>query len=273
MFGTNQYLRHHPVGHPFERDATEAGVRQAVRDGGRRGGSPRRRSRRPTAWPAAVDLRRRADSARSAVVHHRHHVAEHERLLLVVGDEHRRDPGLGQQPVHIGADLRPAAWCRGSRTARRAAAPRGAGRGRGRGRPVAAVRPTACPEGARPPAEADHVEHLVDRARPPLAPGQPVGDVLGDGQMGEQRPVLEHHPDPAVLGGTTHVRSSLTRPPTHDQPCVGPLETGDGAQQRGLAAATRAEQSAHCRGVDRQRHPAQDSRVSEPLLDAGDRER
>ena len=49
------------------------------------------------------------------------------------------------------------------------------------------------------------------RGPPAVAAGQAVADVLADGEVREQRPVLEHHADPAPLGW--HVR----RRPRHDR--------------------------------------------------------
>src|ERR687898_345113 len=55
--------------------------------------------------PFRSGTRPMAVSANPAGQHHRHLVADYERLLLVVGDEHGRDPEVGQQPLDLGPDL------------------------------------------------------------------------------------------------------------------------------------------------------------------------
>ena len=49
--------------------------------------------------------RRSLELADSAVVHHRHPITEHERFLLVVRDEHRRDTQVAQEAVDFAAHL------------------------------------------------------------------------------------------------------------------------------------------------------------------------
>ena len=56
---------------------------------------------------AAVDLHGRADLLQLAAAHDRDPVGEHHRLLLVVGDEHRRDAELALQPLDLGAGVDP----------------------------------------------------------------------------------------------------------------------------------------------------------------------
>ena len=87
--------------------------------------------------------------------------------------------------------------------------------------------------------QAHHGERLVHRAvdlgpgRPRVALAQAVGDIVGDGEMGKQRIVLEHHVDrPAIGRHAGHVVAAdehLARTRL--------LEAGHHAQRRGLAAA------------------------------------
>ena len=64
-------------------------------------------------------------------------------------------------------------------------------------------------------------------------------DVLGDGEMREQRVGLEHHRDAALRRAAAPVTS---RPSMTMRPALGGLEPGDQPQRRRLAAARRAEQ-------------------------------
>ena len=90
--------------------------------------------------------------------------------------------------------------------------------------------------------ELDEAQRLGDAARalrpadPPHA--QAKGDVLGDGQMREQREVLEHHAEIAAIGRRLrHVAAA-----DEDVALGGELEARDEAQGRRLAATRGAEQ-------------------------------
>ena len=54
-----------------------------------------------------VELLRRAELLHPAGVHHRDPVAHRERLLLVVGHVHERDPDLGLDPLELHLELAP----------------------------------------------------------------------------------------------------------------------------------------------------------------------
>ena len=79
---------------------------------------------------------------------------------------------------------------------------------------------------------------------------QAVGDVLGDRHVREQRVVLEHDADRRA-GSAADGRSR--RPPIDDRPWRLRDEAGDDPQQRGLAAAGRAEQGDQLAGLDVER--------------------
>ena len=90
--------------------------------------------------------------------------------------------------------------------------------------------------------QVDQLEQLVDAA-PDLLPGlaahlQREGDVLADGHVGEERVGLEDHADRPLAGG--HV--GQVAPGDLDDARIGPLEPGDAAEQRRLAAARGAEE-------------------------------
>ena len=92
----------------------------------------------------AVHLARRRRAARAVpcdITPIRSEIAE--RLLLVVGDEQRRDAELGLDPADLVAQRRRAPWRRAPTAARRAAAPRAGRRAPWPARRVAADRPTA----------------------------------------------------------------------------------------------------------------------------------
>ena len=80
-------------------------------------------------------------------------------------------------------------------------------------------------------------------ARPGL---QAKGDVLEHRHVPEQRVVLEHEADPALA----HVAAGGVLAVELDAPGVGLFEAGDDAQQRGLAAAGRAQQRHQLAGGD-----------------------
>ena len=111
-------------------------------------------------------------------------------------------------------------------------------------------------------------QHLVD-ARRDLGLRQAVllqaeGDVARDRQMREQRVALEHHVDrPPVR---RHAGDVLAV--EQDAALVGRLEAGEHAQQRGLAAAGRAEQREELALVDVERHAVDGGEAAEALGDA-----
>jgi hypothetical protein len=93
----------------------------------------------------------------------------------------------------------------------------------------------------------DQVEQLADaaldlrRRRPlrALSRVQPVGDVVGHAHVLEQRVVLEHEPDRALL----HRQEGGVVAAEQDAAAVRRVEPGDDAQQRRLARARGAEQA------------------------------
>ena len=209
----------------------------------RRRGRPRSRrgSRRPSARPAASRPPRACRPARSGPRASPRPVGDDERLLLVVGDEQRRDAGAGEdlaRPPRAGAR---AGRRRGWRRARRAGSARGWGRGPGRARRAAAGRrraraPSARRRRSRPTSSSTSATRV---AVGPAA--EAVADVAGDVEVREQRVVLEDHPDPALLGRDERAPAPASvRPPIAIAPRVGPLEAGDQAQRRRLAAAATA---------------------------------
>ncbi len=79
---------------------------------------------------------------------------------------------------------------------------------------------------------------VLDLGVPNLGHAEAKGDVLEDGEVGEDGVVLKHHRDPAGAGRQV-VDPAVADP---DLAFRGGLEAGDDAEERGLAAAGGAEQ-------------------------------
>jgi len=79
--------------------------------------------------------------------------------------------------------------------------------------------------------------------------GAAEGDVLGHGQVREERVVLEDEPDGAFLGAAVDARVE-PRLAAHDAAALRPNEARDCAQQRRLARARRADERDRLSGRD-----------------------
>ena len=92
------------------------------------------------------------------------------------------------------------------------------------------------------PIELDQRDHLgdagVDVGARHAGALQPERDVVAHVEMRKQRVVLEHHVDGPLM--RQHLRDVLAA--EQDAALVRRLEAGEHAQQRGLAAAARAQQ-------------------------------
>jgi hypothetical protein len=93
------------------------------------------------------------------------------------------------------------------------------------------------------------------------------GDVLLDRHVREQRIGLEHHVDRPLVG--RHAGQIL--PSSMISPACRLLETGEHAQQRGLAAAGGAEQGEELAVIDIQRQIVDGGEIAEALGDVLDR--
>ena len=198
---------------------------------------------------AIDDLRRRALLDPSAH-HHRHAVAERERLVLVVGDEDRRGAGGAEDLADVATKL----------------CPQGGVEVRERLVEQHDVRPRRERPSERHPllhaarqlirhvgSGVDEVDQLEQLANPDLAVGvvaQPIPDVVADRQVREEREVLEHHPDPPSLGRHGSSRAGHAAAADRDRSGVGRFEAGDQTEHRRFAAARRAEHGQHLRGHD-----------------------
>ena len=88
-------------------------------------------------------------------------------------------------------------------------------------------------------------------------------DVVGDAHVAEERVMLEYESDTAVAGRNAGDVAPVQRYP----PMVDLDEPGDGAQQRALAAAARAEQHEELALLDLERDVVDDRMRLIPLGD------
>jgi hypothetical protein len=188
---------------------------------------------------------RRVGLHQPAGPHDRDPVRERQRLVLVVGDVQHGAPGgrehlgqlveelVAQGPVERSERLvehqQPGAW-------RERAGQRD---------------PLLLPAGqlgdppVLEPAQRDQPEHLVDPGAHLVATHaahpRPERHVVGDRAVREQRVVLEHQPDVALVGAAAGEVPVVEV----DRPAGERFEPGDRPQQRGLPAAGRAEDAHH----------------------------
>jgi hypothetical protein len=154
-----------------------------------------------------------------------------------VGDEHGRDPEVGQQPLHLGPDLDAQDRVQVGERLVQQQHRRACDQRPGQGDPLSLAAGQAGRQAVAEPGQVDQLQGLGDPVPPALLPRQAVADVAGDGQVGEQGAVLEHHPDPAALGRDKRAWGRQVPAVEPDPAGVGPLQPGDAAQQGRLAAA------------------------------------
>ena len=191
-----------------------------------------------------------------AAVHHADDVADGKGFELVVGDEQRRRARL----VEDGADvLRQALAQVGVEAGERLVEQQQLRLRRQRARQRHALLLAAGELMRRTPRrmrQADALQHLL-HARFALGARQMAdaeGNVVAHVQVREQGVVLEHHADAARLGLDMRVRIGQHAAVHAHAACGQPFEPGHRAQQRGLAAARRADQHADLAFGQRQRH-------------------
>ncbi len=165
-------------------------------------------------------------------------VGERRRVLVVVRHEQRRQPELAEQLLQLAADrdLRVRVE-RGERLVEEQHA--GVARKRTRERdPLALAAGELGRPGLRQMRDLEAVEVLVD-ALPPA-----VGDVLAHVHVREERVLLEHEPDPALVGLESNpgrrVEPHLVA--ERDPPARRAHEPGDGPEHRRLAGAGRPDE-------------------------------
>ena len=126
------------------------------------------------------------------------------------------------------------------------------------------------------PVEAHERQHLADAAGDlrlvePF-PAQPIGDVVRDAHVREERVGLEHQVDRPLVGRQVGDVGTVEQ----DAAAIGTLESRQHPHQRGLAAAGGAEQREELARVERERHVIDRRDIAEALghaLDAHQRNR
>ena len=113
--------------------------------------------------------------------------------------------------------------------------------------------------------QADEVEHRAHPRGPP-GTGEAEPDVVRHRQMREQRPLLWHEGDAAPVRREHGAGVDEAPPIERDGTRLRALETGDEAQQRGLAAARGAEQREDRAARDRQVDAAHHGNGAEGFL-------
>jgi hypothetical protein len=91
---------------------------------------------------------------------------------------------------------------------------------------------------------------------------KPEPDVACDRQVGKQCKILEDHADMALLGRDAVSGFGNTPFAQKDFPATHGLEAGDGAQQRGFAAAARPEQASDHASFQDEGHIAHNQRIA-----------
>ena len=118
----------------------------------------------------------------------------------------------------------------------------------------------------------DELEHL-HRPRAGVAVTDAELDVRRHRQVREQGVLLEHQPHPPLLRGDRGADVVDGSSSQADLSAVDRVETGDRAQQRRLAAATRPDKPEHLVITDAERHVVERDDVTETLRDVFEVER
>ena len=215
---------------------------------------------------------RRVALEEAAVLQHGHAVGHHQRLLLVVGDHDEGDADLVLQALQL--ELHGAAELfveRGERLVEQEHARPLDQSARQRHALLLAAGEllgAAAGELGQMRGAQDRVDALGD-----LGPGeplhlQPVGDVAAHAHVREEGVGLEHQVErPPVRRDRRDVDAV-----EQDAARVRRLEAGEQAQERGLAAAGRAEEGEELVLADVERHGLDGGRAPETLRDAVDGE-
>ena len=214
---------------------------------------------------ALVDVGRRAHLFDAAAIEHREAIAHRERFFLVVRDVDEGEPDLSLDLLQL--DLHRLTELQVERAQRlveqqnlrphhqgtRERDPLSLTAGELSRLPVAVFR------------EAHHLQSILDEPAP-LGPGnlphhEAVADVVGDGHMREQRVILEHRVDLALVWSEAGDVVAAQRDPAGGR-C---LEPRDHAEARGLPGSGRPEHREELPFADLQVHPVHRDNVAEPL--------
>ena len=218
-----------------------------------------------------VDVPRRADLLDAPLAHHDDLVGDLHRLLLVVRDDHRRRVRLVVEAAEPFAELGPHACVQ--RAERLVEEEHGRidreRAGEAHALPLPARELRGIP--LREALELDELQQLVhplgDLRLRTLADLEAERDVVVHGHVLEGGVVLEHEADAALLRRPAGDVLAVDEDRAH----VGRLEPGDDPEQRGLAAAARAEERGERSRRDLHRDVVERDEVVEPLRDASGR--
>ena len=202
---------------------------------------------------AVVQLEAGRPLQQAAGLHHAHAVGEGERFFLVVGDQQRRDAQLPQQLAQV---LAQAAAQVGVEAGEGFVEQQQVGPRRERARQGDALLLAAgefVGVALRQAVEAEQGEG-VEAARLTRAAVKAVqaeADVVGHGEVREQRQVLEHEAEAAFF----RRQRQRVHAAKAQGAGVGRVQARDGAKQGGLAAAAGPEQAAQFAGGKREPQP------------------
>src|SRR2546427_753424 len=217
-----------------------------------------------------VDLLWAPDLLDPAVPHHRDAVGDRERLLLIVGDVEGRDPEVLLDPADLAAKTEPDLRVERRERLVEQEDLRAAGERAGERDPLLLAARELVRVAALETTEARQRDHLgdalVDPDGRPSGHPQAEGDVLGDRHGREERVRLEDDADGAParrhVVDDAIVEADLAR--------VGPLEAGDQAERRRLAATRAADEGDELPPADLQGEPVHGGRCAEALGQAGE---
>ena len=210
-----------------------------------------------------VEVARGVDLLDAALAEHRHPVRHRERLALVVGDEHEGDAQLALQFLQLALHLLAQLQVQRAQRLVQQQHPRPVDQRPGQRHALALaageLRRLACAVAGQ-----GHQRQGLLGARQALGPGdaldlQAVGDVVQHAHVGEQRVVLEHRVDVALVGR----QAGGLRPVDADGAGRRLLEAGDQPQAGGLARAGRPEHGEELAFADVDGHPVDGGDLAE----------
>ena len=177
------------------------------------------------------------------VVQHGDPIGHGEGFVVVVRDEHSRRAGEPEDFLHLLPHLTPHV---GIQVAERLVQEQYDGFGgerAGERHPLLLAAGELVRVAVLEARESNEVQRLSDHVHGSrlLQAPQPEGDVLRHGEVREQRVVLKDHAHAALL--RHHPMGSVADRPAgdRDRASLGPLESGDGPEHRGLAATAGAQ--------------------------------